>query len=164
LIVGKSLVVRRLVLLAVALTVLLTAGCGTFPADPEDTLQRVTGGILRVGVSPNPPHTEVRGPADPEGSEVVLVRDFAASLPAEIQWTVGGEEMLILALENGDLDLVIGGLTADTPWTKHAAITKPYAEATDPAGEPVKLVMAARLGENAFLLRLERFLRERGSL
>ena len=72
--------------------------------------------------------------------------------------------MLILALEHGDLDLVIGGLTADTPWTEHAAITKPYAEATDPAGEPVKLVMAARLGENAFLLRLERFLRERGSL
>ena len=63
---------------------------------------------------------------------MVLVRDFAATLPAEIEWTVGGEEMLILALEHGDLDLVIGGLTADTPWEKHAAITKPYAEATDP--------------------------------
>jgi hypothetical protein len=72
--------------------------------------------------------------------------------------------MLILALEHGTLDLVIGGLTADTPWTKHAAITKPYAEATDPTGERVQLVMAARPGENAFLLRLERFLRERGSL
>ena len=143
---------------------LLTAGCGAFPADPEDTLERVTGGVLRVGVSPNPPHTEVRGSAEPIGHEVVLVREFAATLPAEIEWTVGGEEMLILALEDGDLDLVIGGLTADTPWTEHAAITKPYAEATDPAGDKVELVMAARLGENAFLLRLERFLRERGSL
>jgi ABC-type amino acid transport substrate-binding protein len=155
---------RRIVALVVILATLLTAGCASFPADPEDTLERVTGGVLRVGVSPNPPHTEVRGTAEPEGSEVVLVRDFAATLPAEIEWTVGGEEMLILALEHGDLDLVIGGLTADTPWAEHAAITKPYAKAIDPAGEPVELVMAARLGENAFLLRLERFLRERGSL
>ena len=155
---------RRLVLLAAVLLTLLTPGCGGFPADPEDTLERVTGGVLRVGVSPNPPHTEVRGSAEPIGHEVVLVREFAATLPAEIEWTVGGEEMLILALEHGDLDLVIGGLTADTPWTEHAAITKPYAEATDPAGDKVELVMAARLGENAFLLRLERFLRERGSL
>ena len=155
---------RRIVALAVILATMLSAGCATFPADPEDTLERVTGGVLRVGVSPNPPHTEVRGTAEPEGSEVVLVRDFAATLPAEIEWTVGGEQMLILALEHGDLDLVIGGLTADTPWAEHAAITKPYAKAIDPAGEPVELVMAARLGENAFLLRLERFLRERGSL
>ena len=155
---------RRLVLLVALVLALLTAGCGAFPADPKDTLERVTGGVLRVGVSPNPPHTEVRGSAEPIGHEVVLVREFAATLPAEIEWTVGGEEMLILALEDGDLDLVIGGLTADTPWTEHAAITKPYAEATDPAGDKVELVMAARLGENAFLLRLERFLRERGSL
>ena len=154
---------RRLVLLTALLAALLTAACGSVPADPERTLERVTGGVLRVGVSPNPPHTEVGG-SEPEGAEVALVRDFAASLPAEIEWTVGGEEMLILALDHGDLDLVIGGLTADTPWTEHAAITKPYAEATDPAGDKVKLVMAARLGENAFLVRLERFLRERGSL
>ncbi len=155
---------RRLVLLAALVLALLTTGCGTFPADPEGTLERVTGGVLRVGVSPNPPHTEVRGSAEPVGHEVALVREFAATLPAEIEWTVGGEEMLILALEHGRLDLVNGGLTADTPWAEHAAITKPYAEATDPAGDKVDLVMAARLGENAFLLRLERFLREQGSL
>src|SRR5918993_3679905 len=154
---------RRLVLLTALLAALLTAACGSVPADPESTLKRVPGGGLRVGVSPTPPHPEVGG-WEPGGAEVALVRDFAASLPAEIEWTVGGEEMLILALEHGDLDLVIGGLTADTPWTKHAAITKPYAEATDPAGDKVKLVMAARLGEDAVLLRLERFLRERGSL
>ena len=154
---------RRFVVLAATLVALLTAGCAGFPADPEKTLQRVTDGVLRVGVSPNPPHTEIRGTAEPEGSEVVLVQEFAATLPAEVEWTVGGEEMLILALEHGDLDLVIGGLTADTPWMEHAAITKPYAEATDPTGKPVQLVMAARPGENAFLLRLERFLRERGT-
>ena len=158
------LAVRRLLLLAAIVAALLTTACGGLPADPRGTLERVTGGVLRVGVSPNPPHTDVRGTAEPGGSEVVLVRDFAATLPAEIEWTVGGEEMLILALEHGDLDLVVGGLTADTPWTEQAAITKPYADATDPTGKKVELVMAAQPGENAFLLRLERFLRERGSL
>jgi polar amino acid transport system substrate-binding protein len=155
---------RRMVSLTILLVTLLTAACGSIPADPEDTLERVTDGVLRVGVSPNPPHTDVRDTPEPHGSEVALIRDFAATLPAEIEWTVGGEEMLIIGLEEGDLDLVIGGLTADTPWEQHAAITKPYAEATDPAGKQVKLVMAARPGENAFLLQLERFLRERGTL
>ena len=153
---------RRVVVLVAAL-VLLTAGCTSFPADPEDTLERVTDGLLRVGVSPNPPHTEVRGAAEPEGREVVLVRDFAATLPAEVEWTVGGEEMLITALERGDLDVVVGGLTADTPWSEHVAVTRPYAKATDAAGEPIELVLAARPGENAFLMRLEEFLISRGA-
>ena len=43
---------------------------------------------------------------------------------------MGGEETLIGRLERGELDLVIGGLTADTPWVEQAAITKPYAETT----------------------------------
>ena len=153
---------RRLALLTALLTGVLVAGCTSLPADPEGTLDRVTGGTIRVGVSPNPPWTEVGPGAEPSGTEVTLVRDFAATLPAQVAWTVGGEEALIMALERGDLDLVVGGLTADTPWTEHAAISKPYAEATDPAGDRIELVLAAPPGENAFLLRLERFLRGRG--
>lgn len=153
---------RRVTLLATVVAALL-AGCGvTVPTDPEGTLERVAGGTLRVGVSPNPPWTEVTQDAVPTGSEVVLVREFAATLPAEVSWTVGGEEALIKRLEKGDLDLVIGGLTADTPWEKHIAVTKPYAEGTGPDGNRIKLVMAAPPGENAYLLRLERFLLSRG--
>ena len=153
----------RVTLLATVVTTLF-AGCGvSIPTDPEGTLERVSGGTLRVGVSPNPPWTVTSGNAQPTGSEVDLVTEFAASLPAQVQWTVGGEEPLIKALERGELDLVIGGLTSDTPWTEHAGVTKPYGEATDPAGERVELVMAAPPGENAFLLRLEKFLLTRGS-
>jgi polar amino acid transport system substrate-binding protein len=142
----------------------LLVGCGVrIPADPEGTLERVTGGTLRVGVSPNPPWTEVSQEADPAGTEIGLVEEFAATLSAEIMWTVGGEEALIKAMEHGALDLVVGGLTADTPWEEHVAITKPYAEATGPDGERVELVMAAPPGENAYLLRLEKFLLSRGS-
>lgn len=152
----------RVLGLVVMLAGLLTA-CGlTIPTDPDGTLDRVTGGTLRVGVSPNPPWTDVTDTGEPTGSEVALVREFAATLAAEVSWTVGGEEALITAMENGALDLVIGGLTADTPWEKHAAITKPYAEGTGPDGKRIKLVMAAPLGENAFLLRLEKFLLSKG--
>jgi polar amino acid transport system substrate-binding protein len=148
----------------VTVVLVLSAACGvSIPTDPEGTLDRVTGGTLRVGVSPNPPWTEVTEGGEPTGSEVGLVKEFAATLPAEVSWTIGGEEALITAMEHGSLDLVIGGLTADTPWEKHAAITKPYGEGTGPDGKPIKLVMAAPLGENAFLLRLEKFLLSRGS-
>ena len=156
---------RWRVLGVVVVLVGLLASCGlSVPADPNGTLDRVTGGILRVGVSPNPPWTEVTQGTEPTGTEVELVREFAATLPAEVSWTAGGEEALITAMEHGELDLVIGGLTADTPWEKHAAITTPYAEGIGPDGKRIKLVMAAPPGENAFLLRLEKFLRGRSSM
>jgi polar amino acid transport system substrate-binding protein len=153
----------RVILLVTVVTGLLAA-CGvSIPTDPEGTLERVAGGTLRVGVSPNAPWTEITGDDQPAGDEVGLVEEFAATLPAEISWTIGGEEALIKRLEIGELDLVIGGLTADTPWEEHVAITKPYGEATGPDGKRIKLVMAAPPGENAYLLRLEKFLLSRGS-
>ena len=153
---------RWRVILLVTVVAGLLAACGvSIPTDPEGTLERVAGGTLRVGVSPNPPWTEITGDDKPAGAEVGLVEEFAATLPAEVSWTVGGEEALIKRLELGELDLVIGGLTADTPWAEHAAVTKPYGEATGPDGKRIELVMAAPPGENAYLLRLEKFLLSR---
>jgi polar amino acid transport system substrate-binding protein len=148
-----------LALLSSTFLYLLAAGCGlTIPADPENTLERVTGSTMRVGVSPNPPWTDISGAGKPTGTEVDLVREFAGTLQAQIEWVVGGEEPLIAALERGELQLVIGGFTSETPWTEKAAITKPYAETRDPEGKRKKLVMAAPMGENEFLLALEKFL------
>ncbi|WP_341395687.1 transporter substrate-binding domain-containing protein [Arthrobacter sp. G119Y2] len=136
------------------------ASCSNFPADPEGTLDRVTGGTLRVGVSHSPPATDVGG-AEPAGTEADLARDFAESLDAGVEWVEGGEEYLMEALKQGDLDLVIGGLTESTPWTGKAAVTRPYAESTNRWGDSEKHVLAAPLGENAFLSRLEQFLADR---
>ncbi len=52
---------------------------------------------------------------------------------------------------------MVGGLTAKTPWVEKAAITKPYLAEETPEGKQDH-VMAAPLGENAFLVELERFL------
>lgn len=154
---------RLLAGIAAFAVLMVLAGCGiSIPADPEGTLERVRGGIMRVGVSPNEPWTELNDNAPPSGIEVDLVEDFAESIGARIEWSGGGEESLMEELRRGELDLVIGGLTSKSPWTDKAAITKPYAEAENEAGKQEKLVMAARMGENAFLLALERFLLEQG--
>jgi ABC-type amino acid transport substrate-binding protein len=144
------------------LVMLLMTSCGLqVPADPDGTLERISGGTLRVGVSHNPPWTAVRDGADPAGSEADLVRQFAATHEAAIAWTAAGEESLMGQLEGGELDLVIGGLTKKSPWSDKAALTQPYAEGRAPDGGKVEYVMAARMGENAFLRELEEFLLER---
>jgi polar amino acid transport system substrate-binding protein len=140
----------------------VVTGCASIPADPDGTLERVTGGELRVGVSHNPPFTTVPDSGEPGGSEADLIREFAESLDASIEWVDGGEEALMLALENGRLDLVIGGLTSDTPWTDSAGVTRPYRESTNDLGHTLRHVMAVPLGENGFLVELETFLHENG--
>ena len=148
---------RLLPALVVALALLL-AGCGSvrIPVDPDGTLDRVRGGVLRVGVSPHEPWTTVTA-TEPGGLEPDLVRRWAAGLGARIAWTVGGEQPLVQAMERGELDLVTGGLTADTPWADQAALTWPYATSEGPDGSQ-EHVMLAPMGENAFLVELERYL------
>ena len=133
-----------------------------YPADPDVTLDRVTGGVLRAGVVHHPPHVDASG-AEPVGPEPDLIRGFAAAHDARVEWTVAGEEALMTALEKGDVDLVAGGLTSASPWTSHASITRDYAEAQGPDGEPVKLVMAVPLGENQMLTALEAYFDQRAA-
>jgi len=154
--------------LAVALTaVALTAvgGCGVaVPADPDGTLDRVRSDrVLRVGVSPNPPFTVVTDPAaPPSGSEVDLVSGFARRLDAHVEFVVGGESHLVGGLEDGTVDVMVGGLLEDSPWEKRAALTRPYAETTGPDDTTRAHVMAVPLGENAMLTELETYLDEVG--
>jgi polar amino acid transport system substrate-binding protein len=214
--------------LAVCLALLGFAVSCEIPRDPDGTLERVSRGTLRVGITENDPWVIVNG--DPTGVEVTLVDGFARQLGGEIEWVDGNEADLIGALEFRELDLVIGGITSDTPWAQQAAITAQYHEVvllvavpkgddppedidglevvveanTEAAGlvedkgavpkrvqeiesveGPVavedylleklgakstgqvlaryKHVMAAPPGENAFLVRLERYLRSRRS-
>lgn len=155
--------VRRLMQLIVVCGVTLgLVGCGGhYPADPEGTLDRISGGVLRVGISHQPPWTDIReGETSPQGIEVQVIEDYAASINAEIEWQAGGEEELTTLLSENELDLVIGGLTSQTPWESAAAITTSYAESIGVDGKTAKHVMAVQMGENAFMTSLERFLLE----
>ncbi|MBW3588229.1 MAG: transporter substrate-binding domain-containing protein [Actinobacteria bacterium] len=103
----------------------LTAACN-IPRDPEGTLERVTGGTLRVGITESDPWVIIKD--EPTGVEVTLVEGFAKTLSADIEWVEGTEADLIGALERRELDLVIGGFTSNSPWGQKAAITVHYHE------------------------------------
>lgn len=116
--------VRGAGLLMVSIMV-LTSGCG-LPRDSGTTLRDVRGGVLRVGVTENPPWTETPGDGEPAGAEAVLVRQFAERLGATVEWYPGSESALMSAVKDRVLDLVIGGLDAKAPWTAEASLTKSF--------------------------------------
>jgi polar amino acid transport system substrate-binding protein len=214
------------VLLLVAIAV---AGC-QYPRDPDGTLNRVEDGVMRVGVTEADPWVVLEGDRPVGGAEVELARRFARDVGARIEWVQGSEEELVDAAKEGQIDLILGGLTSKSRWKKDVAFTRPYVETRtvvgvpagesfpdDLAGVPVaaelgteeegllaqktdarvvpvpslapragrpaavlhyllddlrltdsgteldsaKHVMAVKLGENAFLVRLERFLLNR---
>ncbi|WP_229673314.1 transporter substrate-binding domain-containing protein [Microbacterium saperdae] len=143
-------------LIASGVVALLLSGCGlTIPTDPNGTLETVRDGELRVGVSPDPPLV-VDSAGVPSGSVVALVDRFAAALDATPVWTVATEETLVGMLEEGDLDLIAGGITADTPWLERAGVSRGFTDISGADGR--ELVMLVPLGENDFLSTLERFL------
>ena len=133
---------------------LLLAACG-IPRDPEATLERVTGGAMRVGITQSEPWTILDGD-EPSGVEVELIRAFATELDAEIEWVDGPEAEVLESMEMGHLDLAVGGFTADNPWSSRVSFIQPYYV----LGED-QHVMAVPHGENAWIVRLERYLRSR---
>ncbi len=148
---------KRWVLVVAAF--LLAGGCG-IPTDPMGTLERARGGVLRVGMTEADPWARRDGRAR-SGVEVELVSRFAESLGARVEWTDGSEEELFEQLHADRLDLVIGGITAKSPWQEKAAFTRPYATVMSAFGRPEKHILAAPLGENDFLTELDFFLQER---
>ena len=76
-----------------------------------------------------------------------IVQNFAENLDAEVEWTVGGEEQLVSALENGDLDLVAGGISSKTPWAEQVGMTRPYTTHVDVDAKESKIVMLVPPGE-----------------
>ncbi len=112
--------------IAILLSLLfLTAACN-IPRDPEGTLDRVTDGTLRVGITEADPWVIIE--EEPTGVEVTLVEGFAETLSAEIEWVAGPEAELVGALERRELDLVIGGFASNTLWGQKVAIPAHYHE------------------------------------
>lgn len=147
----------RPLFLCILLLHLLGACNRPIPNDPEDTLGRLHGGTLRVGISDNPPWTQA-GP-EPAGVEVELVQKLAERLGTEVEWHVDTENDLFPGLEEFHLDLVIAGLTKDNPWSERVGFTRPYAKVGSATGLK-EHVLAVPPGENAWLRYIEEFLLE----
>jgi ABC-type amino acid transport substrate-binding protein len=105
--------------------VLLTfPGCD-LPRDASDTLQKVRGGHLRVGLIENPPWANDSS-GRPVGVEVQLVTRAAADLNSRLVWIRGTESDLLESLHARELDLVVGGMERKSPWHKKVAFSRPY--------------------------------------
>jgi polar amino acid transport system substrate-binding protein len=151
----------KILALLVAASGLLLA-CDRIPADPEGTLDRVSGGTMRVGVTIDDPW--VTGESDGFGGiEIQLIEAFAEEIDAEIEYFEGSEEELFAALTVHELDVVIGGFTSQNPHAMEAGMTHPYVTTAVvvgvPEGEDVgddiagREVAAERGTETAGLLR-----------
>ena len=127
----------------------LAAACG-LPRDPEGTLDRVRGGTLRVGFVVDTPWVAEAGQGA-GGIEGAIASELARGLGARIAWTHASETPLLGALHDGDLDLVIAGLTKDSPWAAKASFTRPFErdkkllQREQKAGVPGFLTLAAYL-------------------
>ncbi|MFI6823269.1 substrate-binding periplasmic protein [Micromonospora sp. NPDC050187] len=116
---------RATTALAGVVLLLALSGC-RWPQDASTTVGDVRGGVLRVGVSEAPPWTRVADDGTVTGAEIRLVQRLADRLDARVEWYPGSESTLMAALKDRVLDLVVGGLDAKAPWTKQAALTRPY--------------------------------------
>lgn len=142
-----------------SLTLIVLTGCD-LPRDSAGTMQRIHGGEIRAGITLNEPWTCVKNCSalQVDGIEVRLLEEFARRHNARIRWQHDSETNLFDALENGRLDIVIGGLTDDTPFAHRAGLSQPFVT----IGRH-NHVWAIRPGENALLLQIDRFLQARRS-
>src|SRR3954465_11666695 len=114
----------RLTLFALILPLAACGAATALPKDPKDALEHIrTSHVLHAGASQNPPWVRTDG-AEPQGFEPDLVRAFAASLGARVEWTMKGEAPLMEALGKQELALVAAGGTTKSPWKKTVALTQ----------------------------------------
>ncbi|WP_224104661.1 transporter substrate-binding domain-containing protein [Vreelandella aquamarina] len=118
---------------------LTLSGC-RYPQDIEGSMERIDNGVMRVGVSENPPWV-IEAADGPAGLEVELVQALADELGATIEWHWGGESHLLLALEQHQLDLVISGLTENARISQLAAPTNAYYQSDYRVGAPLGMTL-----------------------
>jgi polar amino acid transport system substrate-binding protein len=127
--------VRACLLALLLVAAMLPAGC-QYPRDPDGTLNRVEGGVMRVGVTEADPWVLMGEDEPTGGAEVELARRFARELGARIEWVHGSEEELVDAAKEGQVDLIAAGLTSKSRWKKDVAFTRPYVETRAVVGTP----------------------------
>ena len=151
-------ILRRTGIVALALAVGLTAaGCGvTIPTDPGHTLAEASGHTLRAGYAPDPGRI-ASGEREPSGPLADAVDGYAASLGAEVEWVLGSEETLATAIDQGDLDIAVGGFTEKSPWADLAALSRGFIP-PDMPDDAMRSVALLPLGENALLSSFEEYI------
>lgn len=139
----------RASLAMVAAAALLVTGCNPLPRDPANTLKTIEASKrIRVGLIADPQ------PLAPARTHALLHRLGQETGAAAIVQT-GATEPLLDRLQHGELDLVIGNFSEKTPWEPEVALGPPIA-VTGPEDRRLQLRAAARNGENAWIVKIEK--------
>lgn len=137
------------------LCLLLLSACDNYPKDVENSLAKIhERGEIRVGLVEEPPWVERVGET-PGGTEVELIKQFAAELGVEPEFIFLSEARVSESLKNYELDIAAGGFTMANPRTE-ISFTRPYHVTGDEAKH--QHVFALPQGENALQVALEKFL------
>jgi len=132
----------------------MLAACQNYPRDTAGTLERVRAGhILRVGL--------VAGEAEARDREKIAayLERVRRATGAKLVVTRGAAESLLLRLDQGALDLVIGDMSENTPWIADVMVIEPISE-TMLGKDRILLSPIARNGENRWIMLLERAVRD----
>jgi hypothetical protein len=128
----------------------LLAGCADLPRDQDGTLDRLRAGApLRVGlvsIDRESPHRE---------RLLALAQRSAAAMGARIEITHGPAEPLLMELEEGELDMVLGAFDRASPWYSRVHLIPPLIS-VDHARGTLEATAALRNGENGWIMIVER--------
>jgi DNA-binding transcriptional LysR family regulator len=128
------------------LALAILSACSRFPADTDGTLDRVTNGELRVGLV----H------AGAGASELLsFTRQLSARTSSRIQLVTGSAEPMLMKLEAGELDLVLGQFDRSSPWQQRITFSRPIST-TEKKGAAPELKAAMRNGEHAWAMEVDR--------
>jgi hypothetical protein len=127
---------------------LALAACGRLPMDPDGTLDRIRSERrFRVGLI-----ADGDSEVTPERQRLFLARVARAAGAAPL-FKEGASEPLLIELEEGKLDLVIGPLSPESPWISRVALLPAVGETVAP--QRLALTPIARNGENRWIMLLE---------
>lgn len=129
---------------------LSAGGCADFPKDSAGTLDRARGGAFTVGWT-----GAARG--DPHLRR--LVTRLAERLHARPAAVSGPAEPLLMRLEEGEVDLVVGVFDKKSPWRDRVTFSRPLATEKAGGGE-LQAVAATRNGEHAWSMEVDRTVNE----
>lgn len=148
-------------LTVILLLLTFVTGCSQVPSDPEGTLSKIEKRrAIHVGVINNPPWAESDG-ISTSGIEPRLVNGLAKEMQVVPVYESGSEQELTRRLKRFELDLMIGGLNSTSPRAGELGFSVPHAKRVDEHGESHEYVLAVPPGENAWLSRLDSYLRAR---
>ena len=128
---------------------LTLGGCGAIPEDQSGTMLRVREeGVVRVGL--------VSG-AETTGKELLdaLVDRSAAAAGGRPEVVEGAAEPLLVMLEAGEVDLVVGAFDKSSPWGSRVHLL-PALATEERGGSEIETTAAVRHGENRWIMLLER--------